>query len=61
MIQTDYTLQGREVLLWCEDINDTGSGECRSAGKRSKEVDFGISKHAQQEAEVETTYRELKE
>ena len=23
MIQTDYTLEGREVLLWCEDINDT--------------------------------------
>ena len=55
--------KGGEVLLWCKGTSETGNGECRSAGKRSKETDSAIilSKCAQQEAEVESTYKELKE
>ena len=52
--------KGGEVLLWhrCEGVSETGSG---SAGKRSKEADSAVSKRTQQEAEVESAYKELKE
>lgn len=49
------------MLLWCESTSELGNGECCSAGKRSTETDSSISKCARQEAEVETTYKELKE
>ena len=33
---------GGEVILCCEGTTELGNGECRSAGKRSKETDSGI-------------------
>ena len=53
--------KGGEVLLWCEGMSETGNGECRSAGKRSKEADSAVSKRTQQEAEVECAFKELRE
>ena len=38
--------KGSEVLLWYEGTSETGNGECRSAGKRSKDADSAVSKHA---------------
>jgi hypothetical protein len=49
---------GGEVLLWC-GVSETGNSDGRSTGKRSKDADS--SKRCQQETEVESAYKELKE
>ena len=55
----DLHPKGGEVLLWCDGASESGS-EGRST-KRSKEAESAISKRSQQESEVESTYKELKE
>ena len=50
---------GGEVPLWCEGVSETGNSDGRSTGKRSKDADS--SKCVQQETEVESAYKELKE
>jgi hypothetical protein len=52
--------KGGEVLLWCDGIGETGTESCRST-KRNKEAESAGTKRSQQEAEVESTYKELKE
>ena len=52
--------KGGEVLLWCDGISETGTESCCSI-KRNKEAKLAGTKRSQQEAEVESTYKELKE
>ena len=47
-----------EVPLWCDGVSETGNSDGRSTGKRSKDAD---SSKRQQETEVESAYKELKE
>ena len=50
---------GGEVPLWCDGVSETGNSDGHSTGKRSKDADS--SEHCQQETEVESAYKELKE
>ena len=50
---------GGEVPLWCEGVSETGNSEGRSTGKRSKDAE--TARRQQQEIEVESAYKELKE
>ena len=52
--------KGGEVLLWCDGVSE-GASEGRNSTKRNKEAESAASKRSQQEAEVESTYKELKE
>ena len=49
----------REISLWCDGVNETANSDGHSTGKRSKDADS--SKRCQQEIEVESAYKELKE
>lgn len=51
---------GGEVFLWCQGANEVGATEGHCA-KRKREANSAVSKRGQQEAEVESTYKELKE
>ena len=53
--------KGSEVLLWYGGVNECGAAEGRSSTKRNKEAESAVSKCSQQEAEVDSTYKELKE
>ena len=53
--------KGGEVFLWCEGVSEMGNCEGCSASKRNKEADLAVSKCIQQEADVESAYKELKE
>ena len=53
--------KGGEILLWCDGVSAGGTTEGRSSTKRSKEAESAMAKRTQQEAEVESTFKELKE
>ena len=52
--------KGGEVLLWCDGASE-GTTEGRSLTKRNKEAESAVLKRSQQETEVESVYKELKE
>lgn len=56
----DVYPKGGEVHLWCDGVCETGVESCRST-KRSKEAESAGTKRSQQEGEVESIYKELKE
>ena len=53
--------KGGEILLWCDGASVGGTAEGRGSTKRNKEAESAVSKRSQQEAEVESTFKELKE
>ena len=56
----DLYPKGGEVHLWCDGVCETGAESCRSI-KRNKEAESAGTKRSQQETEVESIYKELKE
>ena len=56
----DLYPKGGEVHLWCDGVCETGAESCRST-RRNKEAESAGTKRSQQEGEIESIYKELKE
>ena len=51
---------GGQVLLWYDGVSEIGNTECR-APRRNTEADSAASKCSQQESDVESVFKELRE